>query len=174
MAHRSILLSTGRLTIEEFGPELAGSVHVTSLDEDNRRFLPDEVFDTPEAAAEMIDTLMGFYKTMDGPLVYPIFLASGAHIGHVEAVPIDEGWEIGYHIGKAYTGRGYATEAVRAFAPAMLKKLSAGALYGICVEENHASARVLEKSGFTLEFQGVGLYQGRQRPLRRYVFRLNP
>ena len=42
------LLKTERLTITEFTPDMAQAVHENSLDEDNRRFVPDEVFETVE------------------------------------------------------------------------------------------------------------------------------
>jgi len=35
------------------------------------------------------------------------------NIGYVQAVPIGDEWEVGYHIASKYTGNGYATEAVR-------------------------------------------------------------
>lgn len=170
MTAQKPLLETERLTIRAFDIGMAKSVHIVSLDEDNRRFMPDEVFDTPEVAAETLTALIGFYQTLDGPLVYPLFLKDGRHIGHVEAVPLDDGaWEIGYHIAKRYAGRGYATEAVRCFAPAIMRKLNIGSIQGVLVEENTVSRRVLEKCGFTLVFQGDGPYQGAIRPIRRYV-----
>lgn len=45
------LLETERLIITEFTPDMAQAVHENSLDEDNRRFVPDEVFETVEDAA---------------------------------------------------------------------------------------------------------------------------
>ena len=51
-------LKTDRLTITEFTPDMAQAVHENSLDEDNRRFVPDEGFETVEDAAETIDFLM--------------------------------------------------------------------------------------------------------------------
>ena len=39
-------IETERLVITEFSPEMAEDVHLNSLDEDNRRFVPDEVFET--------------------------------------------------------------------------------------------------------------------------------
>lgn len=68
--------------------------------------------------------------------------------------------EIGYWLGRQYWGRGIATAAVRAttawaFASFDLRRIYAGVFDG-----NPASARVLEKAGYTLE--------GR---LRRSVFK---
>ena len=45
-------IQTERLIICEFTPDMAEAVHLNSLDEDNRRFVPDEVFETVEEAAE--------------------------------------------------------------------------------------------------------------------------
>ena len=41
-------IETERLIITEFDESMIESVHENSLDEDNRRFVPDEVFETVE------------------------------------------------------------------------------------------------------------------------------
>ena len=105
-------VETERLTITEFTPEMAQAVHENSLDADNRRFVPDEVFETVEDAAETVAFLMSQYGKTDGPLVYPVLKKDGTYIGYVQAVPLDDGtWEIGYHIAQPYTRKGYASEA---------------------------------------------------------------
>lgn len=43
--------------------DMAEAVYLNSLDEDNRRFLPDEVFETAEDAAKTVDAWMGVYET---------------------------------------------------------------------------------------------------------------
>ncbi|MBQ7345767.1 MAG: GNAT family N-acetyltransferase [Oscillospiraceae bacterium] len=154
-------IETERLLITRFTMDMAQAVHLNSLDEANRRFVPDEVFETVEDAAETIEFLIGCYTSGEGPLVYPITLKAGPCIGHVQAVPLDDGtWEIGYHIGGAYTGKGYATEAVKAFLPVILPKLGIKQIRGICLSENRASIKVLERTGFTKTFEGPGPYQG--------------
>ena len=47
-------LKTKRLTITDFTPDMAYDVHINSLDEDNRRFVPDEVFETVDDARETV------------------------------------------------------------------------------------------------------------------------
>ena len=166
-------IETERLIITQFTMDMAQAVHLQSLDEDNRRFVPDEVFETVEDAADTVGFLMGVYENGDGPLVYPVLLKDGTYIGYVQAVPFDDGsWEIGYHIGADYTKKGYATEAVKAFLPVILPKLGLSRIKGICLADNKASVKVMERCAFTKEFEGEGPYQGNQRRICRYYFEL--
>ena len=153
-------IKTPRLTITTFSLDMAQSVYENSQDDDNRRFVPDEVYDSAEEALAAIEFLISRYDSTDGPFVYPIITNNSKNIGYVQLCQIDDGsWEIGYHIAKQFTGKGFATEAVKAFLPAMDKKLNIKEVYGICLAENTASVRVLEKCGFVQVFQGKGDYQ---------------
>ena len=164
-------IETDRLIITKFTMDMAEGVHLCSLDEDNRRFVPDEVFETVEEAAETVSFLMGVYENGEGPLVYPLLLREGGYIGYVQAVPFDDGtWEIGYHIGADYTRRGYATEAVKAFLPVIMPKLQLKRMKGICLADNMASRKVMERCGFIKEYEGPGKYQGGERNICRYYF----
>ena len=167
-------IETERLVITEFSPDMAGDVHRNSLDEDNQKFVPDEVFETVEEAREAIAFLMSQYGRTDGPLAYPVLTkAGGENIGYVQLVPLGDGtWEIGYHIAKEHTGNGYATEAVRAFLPPMAETAGVSEVYGICLMENAASRRVLLKCGFEPVFEGIGDYQGEKREVFRSVRRM--
>ena len=162
-------IETERLLITDFTPEMAEAVHLGSLDEDTRRFLPDEVFETAEIAAEVIADLMDCYAGTEGPFVHPI-LADGQYVGYLQLVPIENGWEIGYHTIKACTGLGYATEAVRAFLPVMMEKLHLTQVAGICDAQNAASLRVLEKCGFRRVFEGEGMYHGAMTPIVKMMY----
>lgn len=71
---------------------------------------------------------------------------------------------------EAYCGRGYATEAVLAFLPVMMERLHLARVYGICLADNAASVRVMEKCGFQRVFEGDGMYQGVVRPIIRMVY----
>ena len=168
-------IETTRLIITEFTMEMAEAVHLNSLDEDNRRFVPDEVFETVEAAAETVEFLMGVYENGNGPLVYPVTLKDGTYIGYVQAVPFDDGtWEVGYHIGVDYTKQGYATEAATAFLPVIMKQIGITEMTGICLADNKASAKVMERCGFIKLYQGIGNYQGEEREICKYVYYLSP
>lgn len=162
-------IETSRLLITDFRSDMARDVHLGSLDEDTRRFLPDEVFETEAIATDVIADLMDCYEGTEGPFVHPI-LADGAYAGYVQLVSIEDGWEIGYHVVKSMTGRGYATEAVRAFLPVMMDKLGLTRVAGICDAQNKASIRVLEKCGFTRVYEGEALYHGEMKPVVKTVY----
>ena len=117
---------------------------------------------------------MSQYGTADGPLVYALITKDGdKNIGYVQLVPIKDGkWEIGYHVAKPYTCKGYATEAVTAFLPIMAKKVGTDEVYGIRLLENVASGRVLEKCGFETFFTGEGEYHGGIYEISKSVWRL--
>lgn len=159
-----------RLYITKFDESMAETVHLNSLDDDNRRFVPDEVFETIDKAKEILTWLISSYSQNDSPLVYPVILNSGQNIGYVQAVPISNGWEVGYHIVKPFTSNGYATEAVKAFLPQVMLKLGIKEIYGICRADNAASRRVMEKCGFALEFDGISKYHGEDHHIRRYIY----
>jgi len=59
--------------------------------------------------------------------------------------------DIGYVVGRAHWGKGYMTEAVTAVAERFLSMPEIFRVWAVCDMENPASARVLEKSGFTRE-----------------------
>ena len=164
-------IETERLIITEFTMDMAEAVHLNSLDEDNRRFVPDEVFETVEEAADTVGFLMDVYENGDGPLVYPVLLKDGTYIGYVQAVPFDDGtWEVGYHIDGNFTKQGYATEAVRAFLPVIMPKLGITKIAGICLADNKASVKVMERCGFVKEFEEVGPYQGEDRMICKFYY----
>ena len=167
-------IETERLVITEFTMDMAEAVHLNSLDQDNRRFVPDEVFETVEEAADTVGFLMGVYENGDGPLVYPVLRKDGTYVGYVQAVPFDDGtWEVGYHIGIAYTKQGYATEAVRAFLPVIMPKIGITEIAGICLADNKASVKVMERCGFEKLYEGPGPYQGQEREICRFRFTLS-
>ena len=168
-----VLLETERLIVTELTMDMAMDVHRNSLDEDTRRFVPDEVFETPEDARETLAFLISQYASAEGPLVYAVIRKEdNKNIGYVQLVPIGDGkWEIGYHIAKPYTGMGYATEAVKAFLPVMAERVGVTEVYGIRLLENAASGHVLEKCGFEAFFTGAGAYHGGVYEIRKSIWR---
>ncbi len=155
-------IETERLIITEMTKDMAQDVQQNSLDEDIRRFVPDEVFETEEEAKEAIDFIISQYGSVRGPQIYAVLRKTdNKNIGYVQLVPLENGkWEIGYHVARQYTGKGYATEAVKAFLPLISEQLGVSEVYGIRLMENKASGRVLEKCGFHTYYSGEGEYHG--------------
>jgi len=168
-----MLIETESLIITEFTMDMAKVVQENSVDEDNKKYVPDEVWDSVEEAEETLEFLISQYGSFDGPLVYPIIVKeTNSNIGYVQLVPIEGGsWEIGYHVAKKYTGNGYATEAVKAFLPIISKEANLKEVYGICLAENKASLVVMQKCGFDIIFKGIGSYQGRDREIIKSVWK---
>ena len=79
-----VLAETDRLFITEMTMDMAMDVHKNSLDEDTRRFVPDEVFETLEDAQETLEFLMSRYgirlleNTASGR-VQTFFIGAGAY-----------------------------------------------------------------------------------------------
>jgi ribosomal-protein-alanine N-acetyltransferase len=63
--------------------------------------------------------------------------------------------ELGYALGKAFWGRGYATEAARAVARYGFEQANLERIFAVVIPENIPSARVLEHLGCAYEKDGV-------------------
>ena len=160
------LISDDVLTITQMDKSMYNDVWQNSLDENNRKFVPDEVFETLEEASKVVDQIIEWYKSENGPFIYAVKRNSDkANIGYVQLVLIPEGFEIGYHIAMKYTGKGYATHAVKLFLNYLRDNTDMKEIYGVALADNLASRRVLEKSGFTLYFEGMGDYQGHKKKI---------
>ena len=140
-------IKTERLAVVPLAESMAAELSRQSLDAATARFLPDEVFPTPEDGKRAIRSLAACYGDPHGPQVYAV-TKEGAFIGYVQLVPLPDGWEIGYHLGEAYRGHGYITEALAAFIPAVMQEFHLIFLWGICKPDNTPSLRVLERLGF--------------------------
>ena len=165
-----MILETERLIIKDFEENMAKDVHLNSLEEDVQRFIPDEYFPSEEDALDTIKYLISQYDG-DELFVHPIFLKNGENIGYVQLVKIPLGFEVGYHIAKRHTKKGYASEALKAFMKYMMDKLNLNEVYGICLYDNYASRKVLGKCGFNLFFQGEDLYHGENNYICKFIYK---
>ena len=165
-------IETKRLIITTFTIDRAEAVHLGSLDESTRLFVPDEVFETVDDARDTLEYLISVYEGGEGPLVYPILLCD-EYIGYVQAVPMDDGrWEIGYHINENHRNQGYATEAVTAFLPTIMSRVGIVDILGITLRANKASQKVLEKCGFEKFFEGEDLYHGEMQDVVKLIYKI--
>jgi [ribosomal protein S5]-alanine N-acetyltransferase len=83
---------------------------------------------------------------------YLVFARDGDQLlGSIGGAINDSRMQFGYCLARDAWGRGFATEAARAFVAAVLAQPSVWRIQAHCDLENPASARVLEKAGLVLE-----------------------
>ena len=56
----------------------------------------------------------------------------------------------------------------------VVKRETIEEITGICLAENKASVKVMERCGFAKQYEGLGPYQGQQREICRFVFVATP
>ena len=170
LQNSSALIENDNLQIVKMNKSMYFDIYQNSQDDNNRKFVPDEVFDCLEEASEVVNQIIDCYDRKDGPFVYAVIRKKDSvNLGYVQLVKIEEGWEIGYHIAEIYTGNGYATEAVNLFLDYIKNNTNLKQIIGIALAANKASRRVLEKCGFELIYEGTGLYQGRKRKIVKTI-----
>ena len=101
-----------------------------------------------------------YAREMEAGNAWPFFIFADADQSLLGAITLSnvrrgvaESGTLGYWVGQAHAGRGYATAAVRAVVAHAFDDLKLHRVEAACVPTNHASRRVLEKAGFTLEGQ---------------------
>lgn len=170
LCNKQIIIENDRLKIVKVDKSMYFDIYQNSLDKDNRKYVPDEVFDCLEEASEVVNHIISAYGSEDGPFVYSVIRKKdNINLGYVQLVKLEEGWEIGYHIAAIFTGNGYATEAVNLFIKYIQNNTNVKQIFGIALAANKASRRVLEKCGFELIYEGIGLYQGRKRKIVKTI-----
>ncbi len=146
---------TERLRVREFDTEHdTAALYRLSQEQGMRQFLPDQVYDDEEATEKVLRFLVDEYAKPDavhhGVYVQGVECkTTGELIGHVGISPTDAGREIGYAIGQAHQGKGYATELVAGTLRWCFGNGFAS-LLGVVGSDNLRSIRVLEKTGFIL------------------------
>ena len=173
MGMKKILIEDDVIYLTYLDHSMDYDIWQNSLDENNKRFVPDEVFETLEITHEVVEDLIQAYDNEDGPFVYPVFrISDNKNLGYVQLVKIEEGFEIGYHIAQKYNGQGYATRAVTLFLQYLKNNTNIKEIYGVALADNLASIKVLTKTGFKFYFEGMGLYQGQNRKIVKAIKRL--
>ena len=126
------------------------AIHIAA-DDEMRDFIAAQELDVlREAYTEMLDGALAHPDERAWYAIWMIGLHDGTHVGELcfKGVAPDGAVEIGYGIGEYYQGHGYATEAVSAVAAWAAQQDGIARIEAEAEEENVASLRVLEKSGF--------------------------
>ena len=170
LQNKSVIADNDKLQIVKMNQSMYCDVYKNSQDDNNRKYVPDEVFDSLEEASEVVNQIINSYDSEEGPFVYAVLRKKdNANIGYVQLMKIDDDWEIGYHIADIYTGNGYATESTKLFLKYLKNTAKLQQIFGIALASNKASRIVLKKCGFELIYEGTGLYQGRKRKIVKTI-----
>lgn len=154
--------SSERLLLRRYRPEdSAVYCQMVQANRDHlREFMPSTMaaVQTEADAAELLRQLTGEWQS-GNLFIFGVWeKGSQRYVG--EAYLANPDWhvpciELGYFLVKEKTGRGYATEAAQAAVQLAFAHLKVVRVELQCAADNHASQRVAERCGFTLE--------GRQR-----------
>ena len=148
-------IATERLTLREFGEEDWRAVLGYQRDPLYLRYYPWE--DRSETDVRAFVDMFRDWQTEQPRRRFQLAIISrddGGLIGNcgIRRKPGNE-WEadIGYELAPKWWGRGYATEAARAVVEFGFRDLGLKRISSWCIADNVASARVLERLGFTQE-----------------------
>ena len=154
------MLETARLIIRKFRDEDAQKLYENHLDEEVRKWFPNECYADAEEARDAI----GFYADCvnNGHLPFVLGaelketgeLIGDTGISEVEGKPDET--EVGYCIGLQYRGKGYATELLNAISGYAASRFGIRVIYGRVVHGNTASVKVLEKNGYQFQQEEFG------------------
>ena len=166
-----ILIETKRLLLREFEIGDIPRIIQYSKEETKQKELPDEIFDTYSKAANQVEMCINNYKEKKYPLVYAMVLKeTNTFIGDVLLCPIQDGVEIGYFVSEKYQGNGYATEAIKAFAPWAKDTLHINLVYGLAKESNIGSWKALERAGFLFSHEMEHDFFGKVFTFKVYTY----
>lgn len=126
------------------------TIHIAT-DDEMRDFIAAQELDVlREAYTEMLGGALAHPNERAWYAMWMIELRDGTHVGELcfKGISPDGAVEIGYGIAESYEGHGYATEAVSAVTEWAARQEDIKCVEAEAEEENIASLRVLEKSGF--------------------------
>ena len=154
------IFETEHLRIRKFELDDARCLYENHLEDDVKRWIPNESYADMEETQSAIRFYMDCVNNKRLPYVLAVELGeTGELIGdtgvnEVEGHPGEV--EIGYGICKKYSGKGYATELLKAMTEFVMETFGINILYGRVMHGNNASVRVLEKNGYEFVRKELG------------------
>jgi RimJ/RimL family protein N-acetyltransferase len=145
-------INTKRLMLREITQEDFQGVHEYASDPETVKYMPFGP-NTEEETREFIRRNMKQQEDPRTEYGFGIILkeedrfigACGIHgVTEIQA-------SIGYILNRRFWGKGYATEAAKGLVNFIFSELGVHRVYATCDPDNHASIRVLEKVGMSLE-----------------------
>jgi ribosomal-protein-alanine N-acetyltransferase len=166
-------LATDRLHLRELCPEDAPSLFEVFRDDEVTRYYDVETMTEVAPAAALVAFLQQRFASRVGIRWAIVERASGSFLGTIGFNSINQSANkspLGYELGRAAWGRGFATEAVRAVVRFGHQELGLRRIEAAVMLGNEASARVLEKAGFIEEglLRAYGYWKGSYHDLRMF------
>jgi ribosomal-protein-alanine N-acetyltransferase len=147
-------LPSARLLLRDFRADDLADVHAMRSDPEVARFMLDFVPETRAESQRWLDAVI-YHNRRRPRQAYNLAIVHREDqrtigwigFGRSERYPDANVISFGYLLNRAYWGRGYATEAVRAILAFGFGTFGAERGSAYCMAENRASARVLQKAG---------------------------
>ncbi|HEV2890540.1 MAG TPA: GNAT family N-acetyltransferase [Frankiaceae bacterium] len=149
-----MIFETERLRARDWRPEDAEAAYGIYRDDDVVRVLgsvPQPV-ESMEAMRERVGRWIA-NRTDDGYGFWALETHEGTLVGATLVKPLPDAAEveIGWHLGKAHWGRGYATESGTAAARYAFEHQGLDVVYAVVVRDNEPSLAVARRLGMTYE-----------------------
>lgn len=141
-----------RLRLKQFGVNDAKNIYV--LIERNRAHLSQNEDPTAgkyTSVSKVVESIIRPDPEKPGRKRFGIWNENNMLVGSVNITPDKDDptkAEIGYYLGKEYTGEGYMTEAVSMLTAFAFDELSCETVYGLVDQRNPVSRAVLERVGY--------------------------
>ena len=154
------LFETERMIVRKLRSEDARRLFEIHSGEKVRKWFPNECYADAREAADAISFFSDCVEQGRLPYVLAVEsketgeLIGDAGVSEVEGQP--DAAEIGYVICDRFSGQGYATELAGAMTGYAESRFGTRILYGRVIHGNDASARVLEKNGYTFVKEELG------------------
>ena len=156
MSHKKTL-ETERLILRHFNTSDAEAMFCNwASDPDIVRFMPYDVCETLDDTNKRIkEWMLYFEETAPNSAVFAIVLkTNGEVIGTIDFAETDRNAsaaEVGYQLGKAWWGFGYATEALKAIIKYCIETVGLSRIWASYDSRNPSSGKVLQKAGMMYE-----------------------
>ena len=148
-------IKTDRLILRPFVVDDADSMFKNwANDEDVLRYMPYDVCTTLQETRECVLQWLDYFQGIKGSSAAFAIVLDGEVIGTIDYAESDPGAnsaEIGYQLGKAWWGNGYAAEALQAIIHHCFTSTSLNRLWGTFDPRNANAGKVMEKANMVKE-----------------------
>lgn len=160
MEIKEYMFETKHLRIRKFESKDAQCLYENHLEEEVKKWIPNESYSDIEEAQDAINFYVDCVNNRHLPYVLAVELKqTGELIGDTGVNEVEgktDEVEIGYVICQKHSGKGYATELLKAMTEFMVSAFGMSVLYGRVMHGNNASVRVLEKNGYKFVTEEFG------------------